>query len=166
MIARLPGIESGPDSWDLLESGKGVQLIATDALDTWPAPSAEALGSGDVPEMLDLVSRTRPGPFLARTYLLGSYLGIRSQGRLIAMAGERMRPEGFTEISAVCTDPAFQRQGLAAELVRAVAHAAREHGDTPFMHATATNLNAIRLYKAMGFAVRRELTFASFRAPL
>jgi GNAT superfamily N-acetyltransferase len=81
--------------------------------------------------MLDLVARTRPGPFLARTPHLGTYLGIRRGGALVAMAGERMRPPGWTEISAVCTDPAHRGQGLAARLVRAVALVVRERGDPP-----------------------------------
>jgi demethylmenaquinone methyltransferase/2-methoxy-6-polyprenyl-1,4-benzoquinol methylase len=88
-------------------------------------PEAIELGDGDVDEMLDLIGRTRPGPFLRRTNHLGRYVGIRRDGALIAMAGERTQPPGFTEISAVCTDPAFQRQGLAAALVRDVAHTIR-----------------------------------------
>ena len=86
------------------------------------------LGAADVPEMLDLVERTQPGPFLARTVELGTYLGIRRDGRLVAMAGERLHPPGFTEISAVCTDAAYRGQGLATRLVRAVAAGIRRRG--------------------------------------
>ena len=78
------------------------------------------LGLDDVPDMLDLVDRTEPGPFTPKTIELGTYLGVRVDGALIAMAGERMRPPGYTEVSAVCTDPAFRGQGLAAYLVDAV----------------------------------------------
>jgi hypothetical protein len=79
-----------------------------------PAPDAARLGAADVPEILDLIDRTQPGPFRRRTVELGTYLGLRSaDGRLIAMAGERLHPAGWTEISAVCTDPAHRRKGLA-----------------------------------------------------
>ena len=100
-------------------------------------PEAVRLGPADVPEMLDLVARTEPGPFVPRTIALGTYLGIRRGGALVAMAGERMRPPGWGEISAVCTDPAHRGQGLAGRLVRAVGAVIRERGDVPFLHAAA-----------------------------
>lgn len=81
------------------------------------------------------------------------------------MAGERMRPPGFTEISAVSTHPDRRRQGLAALLVRSVASAIVGRGDTPFLHAASTNTDAIRLYRSMGFTVRRRVAFVVVRAP-
>nr|WP_198423905.1 GNAT family N-acetyltransferase [Microlunatus antarcticus] len=113
---------------------------------------------------MDLVARTEPGPFRPRTYELGTYLGLRHDGRLVALAGERLHPTGWTEISAVCTDPAYRRRGLASRLVRGVAHLVRERGETPFLHTGAANTRAIELYLAMGFELRREVEFASFRA--
>ncbi|HEY3481557.1 MAG TPA: GNAT family N-acetyltransferase, partial [Streptomyces sp.] len=107
----------------------------------------------------------KPGPFGKRTVEMGRYLGIRRGGRLIAMAGERLRPPGWTEISAVCTDPGFQGQGLATRLVLAVSHGIAERGETPFLHATAENVSAIRLYEALGFRLRRRLTFSSYVVP-
>jgi hypothetical protein len=86
-------------------------------LDLRPRPNAAdlvVLGAVDVPEMLDLVARTRPGPFEPETYRLGTYLGVRRAGWLVAMAGERLHPPGYTEISAVCTDPGVRGQGLAS----------------------------------------------------
>jgi ribosomal protein S18 acetylase RimI-like enzyme len=165
-LVRLPGVDGAPSgSWGVVQRGLGVQLVATDELQSGPDSEAAPLGATDVPQMLALVARTRPGPFLPRTYLLGSYVGIRREGALIAMAGERMHPAGYTEISAVCTDVAFQRQGLAARLVRAVADGIRARGETPFLHATATNENAIRLYLAMGFQLRRQIMFTTLRTP-
>lgn len=164
-VVTLVGAGDPPDGWAEVGNVPGVQLIATDRLTTKLLPEAVVLGDADVDEMLDLVGRTQPGPFLRRTNQLGRYIGIRRDGALIAMAGERVKPPGFTEISAVCTDPAYQRQGLAAALVRDVAHVIRDRGETPFMHASATNENAIRLYLSMGFAVRRTVTFTSFRTP-
>jgi predicted GNAT family acetyltransferase len=131
-----------------------------------PDPEAVRLGAGDVPEMLALVERAQPGPFLPRTVEMGTYLGIRREGRLIAMAGERLHPPGWTEISAVCTDDAFRGQGLATRLVHAVAHGIAERGETPFLHASAANVSAIRLYEALGFRLRRRLTFAAYLVPV
>ncbi|MDQ1032084.1 hypothetical protein QF035_009666 [Streptomyces umbrinus] len=107
----LPAFDGGiPDGWEVTFSLDGVQLV-DDGLATAPEPEAVPLGPADVPEMLDLVERTRPGPFLPRTVELGTYLGIRRNGTLIAMAGERLHPPGWTEISAVCTPPGLPRRG-------------------------------------------------------
>ncbi|MFE1749381.1 GNAT family N-acetyltransferase [Streptomyces anandii] len=153
-----------PDGWEVTFRIPGVQLV-DDGLAAAPDAEAVALGPGDVPEMLDLVARTRPGPFLRRTLELGSYLGIRRDGALVAMAGERLRPSGWTEISAVCTDPAFRGQGLATRLILAVAHGVRERGETPFLHTGAANTGAIRLYESLGFRLRRHVTFLGARVP-
>lgn len=115
--------------------------------------------------MLDLVARTEPGPFRRRTIELGAYLGIRREGRLVAMGGERMRPPGWTEISAVCTDPAYRGQGLATRVVRAVAAGIKARGETPFMHAAADNTAALRLYESIGFSLRREVTVTVLGLP-
>ncbi|MFF9134504.1 GNAT family N-acetyltransferase [Streptomyces sp. NPDC014806] len=153
-----------PDDWEISFHVEGVQLV-DDGLDAAPDPEAVRLTPADVPEMLDLVARTRPGPFLPRTIELGTYLGIRRGGALVAMAGERLHPPGWTEISAVCTDPAFRGQGLAGRLIRAVAHGIRERGETPFLHTGAQNTNAIRLYEALGFRLRRRTAFLEARVP-
>jgi predicted GNAT family acetyltransferase len=96
---------------------------------------------------------------------MGTYLGLRHEGALIAMAGERMRPPGWTEISAVCTDPAFRGRGLATRLIRAVAHGIRARGERAFLHAGVTNTGAIRLYESIGFELRRRPTFRAVRVP-
>jgi ribosomal protein S18 acetylase RimI-like enzyme len=153
-----------PEGWETVESGQGVQLVAA-TLRAEPAPEAVRLGPEDVPEMLDLVARTKPGPFLPRTVELGTYLGLRRDGRLVAMAGERLHPPGWAEISAVCTDPDHRAQGLATRLVRAVAHGIRDRGETPFLHAAATNTGAIRLYQSIGFTLRRRTAFLLVRTP-
>ena len=162
MIGAAVGV---PDGWQIQFSGEGVQLVATDALQTAPYDEAVVLGDDDADDMLDLTGRTKPGPFLLRTYLMGTYLGVRREGRLVAMAGERLHPPGFTEISAVCTDPDFRGQGFGTRLVQAVAHNIRARGETPIMHAAATNDNAIRLYEALGFEIRREVSFFAAKVP-
>jgi ribosomal protein S18 acetylase RimI-like enzyme len=154
-----------PPGWTVGAVIPGVQLDGT-ALDVAPDPEAVRLGPADVPEMLDLVARTRPGPFAARTHELGVYLGLRdASGALVAMAGERMRPPGWAEISAVCTDPAHRGQGLAVRLVRAVGAAIRERGEIPFLHTAADNAPAIALYGKLGFTLRRETQFTGLRPP-
>jgi Predicted acetyltransferase len=153
-----------PAGWEVLGQGEGVQLDGS-AVAAAPDPDAVVLGAADVPEMLDLVRRTQPGPFRPGTHLMGTYLGIRRGGALVAMAGERLRPPGWSEISAVCTDPALRGQGLASRLVRAVAAVIRERGDVPFLHAAASNTTAIRLYEQLGFTLRRRAQFAGLRTP-
>nr|WP_231988063.1 GNAT family N-acetyltransferase [Nakamurella panacisegetis] len=153
-----------PAGWTWMSVGGGVQLVDV-ALEKGPDPETSFLGPEDVPEMLALVARNRPGPFRPRTIELGTYLGIRRGGELIAMAGERLHPPGWTEISAVCTDPAYRGQGLGTRLVRAVAHGIAERGDRPFMHAAASNTNAIRLYESIGFRLRRVTDFLSVTVP-
>jgi ribosomal protein S18 acetylase RimI-like enzyme len=128
-------------------------------------PLGEPLGEADVPEMLALVSQTRPGPFLARTIETGRYLGIRRGGRLVAMAGERIRLAGATEISAVCTDPAWRGHGLAEVLVRELVARAHARGDVPFLHVLVENHAAIRLYERLGFSVRAGAVAVGLRPP-
>lgn len=152
-----------PQGWETVEDLPGVQMIdggVTGAAD----PEAVRLTAADVPEMLDLVRRTKPGPFGDRTVELGTYLGIRRDGALTAMAGERMRLGGWTEISAVCTDPAHRGQGLAARLVRALVAGIRSRDDRPFLHAVTTNTGAIALYERMGFRIHRRPVFQALRA--
>lgn len=165
-IVPLAGVEvPPPDGWTIVMSGEGVQLVDAGVAAT-ADPEAIRLGADDVPEMLALVRRTQPGPFMPRTIELGAYLGFRRSGELIAMAGERMHPPGWTEISAVCTDPAFRGQGLATRLVLAVAAGIRARDEIPFMHAAAGNVAAIRLYESLGFRIRRRVSFDAAQVPL
>jgi ribosomal protein S18 acetylase RimI-like enzyme len=154
-----------PRGWEVTDTIPGVQM---DGTGLEPAADAEltTLGPPDVPEMLALVGRTRPGPFLPRTIEMGAYVGLRRGGSLIAMAGERLNPTGWTEISAVCTDAAFRGQGIGSRLVRAVSAGIRDRDERPFLHAAATNETAIRLYLAMGFVLRRTVSFTGVRQQL
>ncbi len=129
-------------------------------------PTLVALTDGDVDAMLALVGRTRPGPFARRTHELGTYLGVRDDLLgLVAMAGERMRVPGATEISAVCTDPAVRGRGLATRLVLTLAAGIRARGELPFLHASADNTTAIRLYEELGFTLRARPEFVAVQAP-
>jgi GNAT superfamily N-acetyltransferase len=164
-VAVLVGLTTPvPPGWEVVREISGVQMVDSSVV---PAEEQESvrLASSDVPEMLDLVARTQPGPFLPRTVELGSYLGIRRGGALVAMAGERLHPPGWTEISAVCTDPEFRGQGLGTRLVLAVASGIHRRGETPFLHVTASNTNAVRLYGSLGFVVRRQVKIVGVRIP-
>jgi predicted GNAT family acetyltransferase len=123
------------------------------------------LGRADVPDMLRLAELTRPGPFWPRTIELGSYLGVRQGGVLVAMAGERLRPPGWTEISAVCTAPDARGRGHASALVRTAMRRITDRGEGPFLHVAADNAGAIGLYRRLGFAIRRRVRFSGYRAP-
>jgi ribosomal protein S18 acetylase RimI-like enzyme len=153
-----------PPNWEIRMSVPALQMLAEDLV-VVPDPEAVPLGPADVPDMLALVSRTRPGPFLARTIELGDYIGIRRDGLLVAMAGERIRLPGWTEVSAVCTDESVRGRGLASRLVRAVGAAIRGRGDGVLLHVASTNTSAIRLYRTLGFVERREIDFVVVRPP-
>ena len=155
-------VAAPPAGWAVIRLGEGVQMVAS-TLMAEPDPEAVPLGPADVPAMLSLAERTKPGPFLPRTIELGRYLGIRRGGSLVAMAGERLSPPGWTEISAVCTDPAWRGHGFASRLTRAVAAGITARGDIPFLHAIAANTTAIRLYEQLGFAYRRDILFPLLR---
>lgn len=154
-----------PEGWTEVSRGSGLQLVASDDVTGERFDEAIELGAADVDDMLDLIARNQPGPFRQRTHELGRYVGVRRGGRLIAMAGTRLQPAGYTEISAVCVDSDFRRQGLASALTLDVAHAIRQRGDTPFLHASATNLAAIAAYEKIGFSIRTEVTFLHARTP-
>jgi len=116
----------------------------------------QRLSDADSPRMLALAALTAPGPFFSRTHELGEFVGVKVDGQLVAMAGERLRPEGFTEVSGVCAHPDHRGKGYAAKLMLHVAHAIQARGETPFLHSFADNTGAIALYQALGFRFRCE----------
>lgn len=147
------------EGWQVIDGGFGLQMTGEDVegeIDSEAIPLVDE----DVPEMMDLVSRAQPGPFLPRTIELGGYLGFRVDGALVAMAGCRIHPAGWREISAVCTDASQRGKGFAGRLVKAVAANIRAEGDIPFLHVSETNENAIRLYETLGFHVRMRGGFS------
>jgi len=111
----------------------------------------------DAAEMLALAVLTKPGPFAVRTHAIGNFIGVKIDGRLAAMAGERMRTDGFAEVSGVCTHPDFRGRGLASNLLRMVAERILARGDVPFLHTYADNAVAIAMYEGLGFRFRKAL---------
>lgn len=155
-----------PSEWEPVFSLSARRMVGPVPDHAAETASAVELGSGDVADMLDLVARTEPGPFWPRTRELGTYLGVRDEdGALVAMAGERLRPPGWTEISAVCTAPAARGHGHAARLVRALAARIRSRGERPFLHVAESNTAAIALYERLGCTTLEPVTFRGFRVP-
>jgi hypothetical protein len=137
----------------------GVQMIAHALTPAGPpAFTVTALTDDDGPQMLALATLTKPGPFFARTHQLGDFIGVKRDGQLIAMAGERMKLPGFTEVSGVCTHPDHRGHGYAGGLMRIVAGRILARGEIPFLHAYASNTGAISLYETLGFSLRSLVT--------
>lgn len=115
------------------------------------------LAESNAEEMMALAHLTEPGPFFARTNRLGDFVGVKQKGRLVAMAGERMKLDGFTEVSGVCTHPDHRGHGYAGALMSIVAQKIIARGETPFLHSYSTNTGAIALYERLGFVLRRQV---------
>jgi len=163
-LAVLVGQAPAPDDWHREFAIRGRQMVASAAA-ARADPEAVVLSGHDVPEMLDLVARTKPGPFGIRTIELGTYLGVRVGGRLVAMAGERLSPPGAREISAVCTHPDFRGRGLAARLVSSLVAGIVARGESPILHVVEDNVAAIGLYETLGFETRRSIVFTGHVVP-
>ncbi|MFC5371884.1 GNAT family N-acetyltransferase [Brevundimonas faecalis] len=117
----------------------------------------EPLTEADAPAMLALATLTEPGPFFDKTHRLGDFFGVKHDGRLVAMAGERLKPDGFTEVSGVCAHPDARGRGYAGALMRTVIERILARGETAFLHSYADNAGAIALYHALGFTIRAEM---------
>jgi predicted GNAT family acetyltransferase len=154
-----------PDGWRTLMSVSGQQMVAHDLATVPGEAPVRPLTAADVPAMLALIALARPGPFEARTIELGQYIGVFDGDELLALAGERMRFPGWTEVSAVATHPAARQRGLGALLTHHVAQGIVERGGTPFLHVAEENDDAIRLYQRLGFVRRRLMTFQVLRPP-
>jgi ribosomal protein S18 acetylase RimI-like enzyme len=156
------------DGWEWIAGAPLLQMVCENGSDSnsQPAnsnPKTVELGLPDSPEMIELTTLTKPGPFGPRTHELGTYLGIRDGTRLAAMAGERLKVPGFTEVSAVCTHPDYLGRGYAGALMAEIMRRIRDRGETPFLHVRGDNTRAIALYERLGFKTRHSGHFAVLR---
>ena len=150
-----PAALTVPAPWTVTSREPIEQMLATRPLDV-PRHELVPLAADDVPAMLELATLTRPGPFFTRTIELGRYLGVKRDGRLVAMAGERLKLDGFTEISGLCTHPGHRGQGYGRSLLAALVDLALGEGKAPFLHVRAGN-QARASYERLGFATRAHL---------
>ncbi|SCW53623.1 FR47-like protein [Rhizobium mongolense subsp. loessense] len=140
-----------------VSEGLAVQMIAERPHERITDSRIQPLSEADAEEMLALATLTKPGPFTRRAQSLGTFWGIKAEGRLIAMAGQRLRQTGFAELSGLCTHPQFQRRGLGTLLFRFVAGEIAARGETAYLHAYANNTPAIDLYRSLGFRLRSDM---------
>lgn len=157
-------IEPLPDGWTRAFTARVSQMVCT-TLNDGPEIPARVLGAPDIDATLELTRLTEPGPFKGRAVELGTYLGVHDAGNLVAMAGERFRCPGFTEISAVCTHPDYRGRGHASSLIHRLAVSILARGETPFLHVLKDNTKAIRVYRVLGFEERREMWALALKAP-
>ena len=157
-------VEPAPAGWAELLREPATQYVAGDLAGP-PAATREVveLSASDVPDMVRLAAETDPGPFGPNSHLTGRWFGVRRGGLLVAMAGERMRVDGFGEVSGVCVDPSVRGEGLGAVVTLAAARGIQERGDRAMLHVRAGNDGAHRLYRRVGFEVRRPVTVAVLR---
>lgn len=152
-----------PEGWEVRRARFIDQMVCEQLLASTSMPLLD-LGEADETEMLALATATEPGPFVAGTRKMGRFQGVRANdGRLMAMAGERMHLDGLTEISAVCTWPEFRGQGLGKALVVAGATRIMGEGKLPFLHVKGENA-AKQLYERIGFRTRRSIHYAVMTA--
>jgi len=160
-VLQVPEIRI-PKGLCAVKTAIGVQMVlGQDSSASVDGEDVITLNDEDAADMLALATLTEPGPFLSRTHIMGCYLGVRIDGRLAAMAGERMRFDGYSEISGVCTHPDFRGHGLARRLSAAMADHIKKRGETPFLHAWKTNDAAITLYESLGFRHRSDVNVAA-----
>jgi ribosomal protein S18 acetylase RimI-like enzyme len=167
--ARLfrPADESVPPGWEAISARPILQMLnehpRSRAGGTGRDDGVISLGAHDTGDMLELAETAQPGPFGPRTGLLGRYVGMRREGRLVAMAGERLRLAGFVELSGICTHPSFRGLGLASVLTDHLVREALQRGEVPFLHVFPNNPAAV-LYEHLGFRTRAQL-FVLWRRP-
>jgi predicted GNAT family acetyltransferase len=154
-----------PAGFAVVTTAPAVQMIAAAVPSPLPDDAIVPLGIADAEEMLTLATLTKPGPFSLRSLDLGRFWGVREGGRLVAMAGERMKQPGYTELSGVCTHPDHRGRGYARRLSLHVAARIIEAGDRPYLHAYASNVAAVALYEAIGFTLRCPMYVAALQKP-
>ncbi len=152
-----------PSGFTTVFNASLVQMIADGPIPAVQDERVQQLGEADAADMFELAALTKPGPFTLRAQAFGGFWGIRANGRLIAMAGQRLKQPGLTELSGVCVHPEAQGEGLGRLMSLFVAGRIIDKGEKPYLHAYATNSMAIGLYESIGFRLRSEMTAAMVR---
>jgi predicted GNAT family acetyltransferase len=164
-VLFTPDVVTAPAEFKILLAESGEQMVGTPAESSIRGVDIVTLGVDDVPAMMALTELTKPGPFALRTHELGTFLGIRIDGRLVAMAGERMKPANYTEMTAICVHPDHRGRGYAQVLLGAVASQIAARGEIPFLHVFSKNDSAIALYRRQGMEIRRRLYVTVLQRP-
>jgi ribosomal protein S18 acetylase RimI-like enzyme len=152
----LDQVPDDPKDLAIVEVGPLLQMIHDGSPQGLEPVNYVALGDDDIPAMMTLAELTKPGPFGKRTRELGSFFGIYQGDRLVAMAGERLHLDGYTEVTAVCTHPDFAGKGFARALVKIVMGAISKRGEVPFLHVRPNNIRAVALYEKLGFKATKS----------
>jgi GNAT superfamily N-acetyltransferase len=156
-VLFTPDPVAAPAGFKVLLAETGEQMTGMPVESAISGVEPVTLGAADVPEMVALTELTKPGPFYARTHELGVFLGIRVDGQLVAMAGERMKPGNYTEMTAICVHPDHRGRGYGQLLQGSVARQIVARGEIPFLHVFTNNISAIALYRRQGMEIRRQL---------
>jgi ribosomal protein S18 acetylase RimI-like enzyme len=149
-----------PAGWTIIEISPLVQMVYDGRGTSASEVEMEELNAANAPEMQELAELTKPGPFGRRTHEMGTYLGIRTGGKLVAMTGERLHMPGFTEVSAVCTHPEHLGHGYARALIGEIVRRICNRNEVPFLHVRRENTRAIELYERLGFETRATFQLA------
>lgn len=160
ILYAIPDPISPPKGWEIKAQISGTQfLFPLHLKPQQPLIKPDPLDTPNVAEMIALTALTKPGPFDQRTIEFGHYHGIFADGKLVAMTGQRLHPEPFTEISAVCTHPDYLGRGYAAALLQHQLQIILAQGKQPFLHVRGDNDRAITLYERLGFIRNRPMQF-------
>ena len=155
-VLFTPDAVQPPGDFRVMLAETGEQMTGTPVETSANDIEIVTLGVDDVPAMIELTSLTKPGPFSTRTHELGTFLGIRAEGQLVAMAGERMKPAQYTEMTAVCVHPSHRGRGYGQILLSAISRQIVSRGEIPFLHVFSSNHSAIALYRRQGMDIRRR----------
>lgn len=159
LFARPETLTEFPFGWRIKVHIPGLQFVHRQLQPYLPLSNIIPLQVHHIPDMISLTRLTRPGPFDVRTIEFGNYHGIFENGKLVAMAGERLHVEKFSEISAVCTHPDYLGNGYATDLLQYLIQRILAKGETPFLHVRADNQRAIEVYQRLGFVESRPMQF-------
>lgn len=164
-VLFTPELVNVPPVFEIVAAETGEQMVGTPKDVAAGEVKIITLGAADVAEMTELVALTNPGPFAPRTHTLGTFLGIRIDGRLAAMIGERMKPGNYTEMTGICVHPDFRGRGYAQILMSEIAQQIVARDEIPFLHVYAFNAPAIALYRRQGMSIRRTMHVTVVRRP-